>query len=60
MEVVHGGRVSEEAILAIRPLLLAYQDSWRAVKFMELNTISVVIPLKLFVDLDLRAVFFHI
>lgn len=56
MEVVHGGRASEEAIL----MLLAYQDSWRAVKFMELNTISVVIPLKLFVDLDLRAVFFHI
>lgn len=30
---VHGGGVSKEAILAVRPLLLTYDDSWRSADY---------------------------
>lgn len=41
---VHGGGVSKEAILVIRPLLLIYEDSWSSVKIKELHTVSMLSP----------------
>lgn len=48
--------VSQESILAIRPLLLLYQDSWSLLQIKELDPVS-IIPFKRSVDPDVKGQF---
>lgn len=60
MEVVevHDGRVSKEAMLTIKQLLLELKISWSKINFMELDSRSILITLELLAHLYLKAAFF--
>lgn len=60
IEVEVDGRVSKEAILTIKGLLLEFKISWSKIKFIELDTRSILITLELLADLYLKAAFFSL